>query len=227
MTADQPPLTTTDRTRVRRAPARATDDRAEAYAILDEGRVAHVGFVDQGAPVVIPMAYGRDGDRLLLHAARASRLARTLAGGAPVCVTVTLLDGMVLARSSFHHSMNYRSVAVLGTARPVEGEAEQRAALDVLVDHLVPERSREARAPNRVELRQTMVLALPIEEASVKRRAGGPIDDPEDLGLGVWAGTVPLRLVAGPAEPAPDVAAEARPPAALRVWDLRRPHPPP
>ncbi len=218
MPADLPPLTTTDRTRVRRAPARASDDRAEAYAILDEGRVAHVGFVSEGAPVVIPMAYGRDRDRLLLHAARASRLARTLAAGAPVCVTVTLLDGMVLARSAFHHSMNYRSVAVVGTAVPIAGEAERRAALDVLVDHLVPGRSAEARRANRAELRQTEVLALPIDEASVKRRTGGPVDDPEDLGLAVWAGVVPLTCVAGVAQPADDLVPGLPAPAALIQW---------
>ncbi len=218
MTTDLPPLTTTDRTTVRRAPARATDDRAEAYAILDEGRVAHVGFVSDGSPVVIPLAYGRDGDRLLLHAARASRLARTLAGGAPVCVTVTLLDAMVLARSTFHHSMNYRSVAILGTATAIEGEEEQRRALDVLVDHLVPGRAAEARPPNRAELRQTMVLALPIEEASVKRRTGGPIDDPEDLGLAVWCGVVPLRAIAGRPEPAGDLLPGSPLPVALAAW---------
>jgi nitroimidazol reductase NimA-like FMN-containing flavoprotein (pyridoxamine 5'-phosphate oxidase superfamily) len=201
-----PPLTTTDRTRVRRQPDRSRDDRAMAYSILDEGRVAHVGFAHDGQPFVIPMAYGRDGDRLLLHGAKASRLLRTTGGGVPVCVTVTLLDGLVLARSTFHHSMNYRSVVVMGTAERIEDDDERSRCLDVLVDHIVPGRSAEARGPNRVELRQTDVLTLPIDEASVKLRTGGPKDDPEDLDLPVWAGVLPLRLT--PGAPIPDEGVE-------------------
>jgi len=196
-------------------PARASDDRAAAYAILDEGRVAHVGLVEDGSPIVIPMAYGRDGDDLLLHGSRASRMARTLAAGAPVCVTVTLLDGMVLARSAFHHSMNYRSVVVLGTATPVVGEDAERAALDALVDHLVRGRSAEARPASRSELRQTMVLRVPVVEASVKVRCGGPVDDEDDLTLPVWAGHVPLRLVAGEPVPAAGLVDGALRPAAF------------
>jgi nitroimidazol reductase NimA-like FMN-containing flavoprotein (pyridoxamine 5'-phosphate oxidase superfamily) len=199
---DLTPLTTTDRTRVKRQPDRSRDDRALAYEILDEGLVAHVGFAQEGQPFVIPMAYGRDGDRLLLHGAKASRLIRTTGGGVPVCVTVTLLDGLVLARSTFHHSMNYRSVVIVGEARRVEGDDERRRALDVLTDHIVPGRTAEARVPNRVELRQTDVLALPIDEASVKLRTGGPKDEPEDMDLPVWAGVLPLALTAG--APVPD-----------------------
>jgi nitroimidazol reductase NimA-like FMN-containing flavoprotein (pyridoxamine 5'-phosphate oxidase superfamily) len=202
---DLEPLTTTDRTRIKRQPDRGSVERALAYEILDEARVAHVGFVHDGHPFVIPMAYGRDGDQLLLHGAKASRLLRTTGGGVPVCVTVTLLDGLVLARSTFHHSMNYRSVVVLGEARAVEGEEERCRALEVLTDHIVPGRSAEARGPNRVELRQTEVLAVPIDEASVKLRTGGPKDEPEDMDLPVWAGVVPLTLTAGAPEPDHDL----------------------
>jgi len=208
------PLTTTDRTRVKRQPDRSRDDRALAYEILDEGRVAHVGFAVDGSPFVIPMVYGRDDDRLLLHGAKASRLVRTTGAGIPVCVTVTLLDGLVLARSTFHHSMNYRSVVIMGEAHRVEDDDERGRCLDVLTDHILPGRSAEARGPNRVELRQTDVLVLPIEEASVKLRTGGPKDDPEDLDLPVWAGVVPLTVTAG--TPIPDDGVDGLPlPAAL------------
>jgi nitroimidazol reductase NimA-like FMN-containing flavoprotein (pyridoxamine 5'-phosphate oxidase superfamily) len=206
------PLTTTDRTRVKRQPDRSRDDRALAYEILDEGRVAHVGFAVDGSPFVIPMVYGRDDDRLLLHGAKASRLLRTTGGGMPVCVTVTLLDGLVLARSTFHHSMNYRSVVIMGEAHKVEDDDERCRCLEVLTDHIVPGRSAEARGPNRVELRQTEILALPIDEASVKLRTGGPKDEPEDLDLPVWAGVVPLTLSAG--APIPDDGVDGLPPPA-------------
>src|SRR4051812_47227782 len=184
-------------TTVKRLPARASYERDEAYAILDEGLIAHVGIAVDGQPFVIPMAYGRDGDRLLLHGSVASRLLRTLDTGAAVCVTVTLLDGLVLARSQFHHSMNYRSVVVLGTATRVRDAAAAEGALACIVDHIVPGRTGEARPGNDAELRKTTVLALPIEAASVKRRTGGPIDDDEDMDLPVWAGVVPIRLVLG------------------------------
>ena len=203
------PLTTTDRTRVKRQPDRSRDDRALAYEILDEGRVAHVWFAQDGHPFVIPMVYGRDGDRLLLHGAKASRLIRTTGGGVPVCVTVTILDGLVLARSTFHHSMNYRSVVIMGEATRVEGDEERCRTLDVLVDHILPGRSGEARGPNRVELRQTDVLVVPIDEASVKLRTGGPKDDPEDMDLPIWAGVLPLTLTAG--APIPDEGAAELP----------------
>lgn len=201
----EPELTATPRATVRRHPERATHERAAANAILDEGLVAHVGIVADGAPVVIPMAYGRDGDRLLLHGSVASRLMRDLSGGIPVCVTVTLLDGLVLARSAFHHSMNYRSVVVHGTARRIVDPVEAAAALGRFVEHLVPGRGAEVRASAPIEVRQTTVLEVPIEEATVKARRGGPIDDEADLDLPVWAGVLPLGLAAGAPIPAAEV----------------------
>lgn len=200
----------TRRTTVRRNAKRGVYDREVVHAILDAGLIAHVGFVHEGYPYVIPMSYARDGDRLLLHGAGGSRLMRTLAAGAPACVTVTLLDGIVLARSVFHHSMNYRSVVALGSATKLEG-AEKATALDALVEGLVPGRSREARAPDRSELAATMILAFPLDEVSAKSRSGPPADDPADVDLPIWAGTIPLALRAGPIEPAPDNAAELPP----------------
>lgn len=191
----------TDRTRVRRLPKRGAYDTATVHAILDEALLCHVGFVVDGAPVVIPTIHWRDGDTLYFHGSAASRMLRTLRGGVEACVTVTLLDGLVLARSAFHHSMNYRSVVVFGTAREVNGEEKLRA-LDSLVEHVVRGRSKEVRPGNDVELKQTLVLAMPIEEASAKIRTGGPVDDEEDYGLPVWAGVLPLRLT--PGEPIPD-----------------------
>lgn len=198
-------LTPTDRSTVRRLRERGSHDRSRIHAVLDEGLVAHVGISVDGQPFVIPMAYGRDGDRLILHGSVASRLLRGLTGGLPVCVTVTLLDGLVLARSAFHHSMNYRSVVVLGTATRLTDPERAAAALDVLVDHVVPGRSAEARRTSPAELRQTAVLELPIEEASLKKRTGGASDDDEDLALDVWAGVVPVDLVAGAPVPNGDL----------------------
>ena len=209
---------TTRRTTVRRNPKRGAYDREAVNAILDAGIVAHVGFVHEGQPYVIPMSYVRDGDRLLLHGAGGSRLMRTLASGAPACVTMTLLDGLVLARSVFHHSMNYRSVVALGSARKLEG-AEKAAALEALVEGLVPGRSREARGPDRAELSATMILAFPLDEASAKSRSGPPADDPADLELPIWAGTIPLALRAGPAEPAPDAGGIELPPSVRHYLD--------
>jgi nitroimidazol reductase NimA-like FMN-containing flavoprotein (pyridoxamine 5'-phosphate oxidase superfamily) len=205
----------TRRTTVRRNAKRGAYDREVVNAILDAGIVAHVGFVHEGQPYVIPMSYARDGDRLLLHGAGGSRLMRTLASGAPACVTVTLLDGIVLARSVFHHSMNYRSVVALGSATKLEG-AEKAAALETLVEGLVPGRSREARGPDRAELAATMILEFPLDEVSAKARSGPPADDPADLELPIWAGTIPLALRAGPAEPAPDARATDLPPSVER-----------
>jgi len=179
-----------------------SSERDAAYAVLDEGLVAHVGFVVDGQPFVIPMAYGRDGDRLLLHASVASRFARTLADGVPVCVTVTLLDGLVIARSQFHHSMNYRSVVVVGEARRITDPTEAEAALVTLVDHIIPGRSAEARPGNRVEHRRTAVLVVPLDSASLKVRSGGPTDEPEDIATGGWAGVIPLQIGVG--APVPD-----------------------
>lgn len=208
----------TRRTTVRRNAKRGAYDREVVNAILDAGIVAHVGFLHEGQPYVIPMSYARDGERLLLHGAGGSRLMRTLASGAPACVTVTLLDGIVLARSVFHHSMNYRSVVALGSAEKLEG-AEKAAALEALVEGLVPGRSREARAPDRAELAATMILAFPLNEVSAKARSGPPADDPGDLELPIWAGTIPLALRAGPAEPAPDAGGIAVPPSVRRYLE--------
>lgn len=208
----------TRRTTVRRNAKRGAYDREVVNAILDAGVVAHVGFLHEGQPYVIPMSYARDGHRLLLHGAGGSRLMRTLASGAPACVTVTLLDGIVLARSVFHHSMNYRSVVALGSAKKLEG-AEKAAALETLVEGLVPGRSREARGPDRAELAATMILAFPLDEVSAKARSGPPADDPADVELPIWAGTIPLALRAGPAEPAPDAGGIEMPPSVRRYLD--------
>ncbi|HET8798666.1 MAG TPA: pyridoxamine 5'-phosphate oxidase family protein [Thermoanaerobaculia bacterium] len=202
-------LPITDRTRVRRLPKRADYDSATIHAILDEALVCHVGFVVEGAPVVIPTIHWRQGDHLYFHGSAASRMLRSLRDGVEACVTVTLLDGLVLARSAFHHSMNYRSVVVFGKARVVEGEEKLRA-LDALVEHVIRGRSKEVRAANEIELKQTLVLALPIAEASAKIRTGGPIDDEEDYALPVWAGVLPLKLV--PQEPIADTGVTAEVP---------------
>ena len=195
------PLHPTDRTKVRRLPDRGTYDRAVIDEVIDEAYVAHVGFVLDGQPRVLPMTYGRDGDVLYLHGAVGNALLRA-SSDAEVCVTITLLDGLVLARSAFHHSMNYRSVVLLGMATKVEDEAAKRHAFDTIVEHVLPGRSEVARPSNESELRATLVLRLPIEEGSAKVRTGGPIDDDADMDLPVWAGIVPLRLT--PAEPIQD-----------------------
>lgn len=215
-----PDLQETPRSRVRRLPARGSRDRALIHAILDEGIVAHVGFVDRGSPFVIPMGYARQGDRLLLHGSSASRLMRLLAAGAEVSVCVTLLDALVLARSYFHHSMNYRSVVVLGRTAELSGP-EKRCALDVLLERLVPGRHGEARPPTARELRATRVAALPIVEATAKARSGPPADDEEDLELQHWAGLVPVRTSFGPPEPAPDLRAGIPTPAHAERYGRR------
>jgi uncharacterized protein len=203
MTATVPvdTLPVTDRTKVRRLGDRGRYDRETIHAILDEALVCHVGFVIDGAPVVIPTIHWREGDWLYFHGSAASRMLRSLKNGVEACVTVTLIDGLVLARSAFHHSMNYRSVVAFGTARVVEGDEKLRA-LDVLVDHVVRGRSKEMRPHKEIELKQTLVLALPLEEASAKIRTGGPVDDEEDYALPIWAGVVPLKLT--PGEPIAD-----------------------
>jgi uncharacterized protein len=190
------------RTRVQRLPNRGAYDRETIWAILDEGLVCHVGFVSDGQPFVLPTTHVRVGDQLYVHGAAANRMLTTLENGVPVCVTVTLLDGLVLARSAFKHSMNYRSVVVLGHARAVTEPAEKRKILSALVEHVMPGRSAQIRGPNDKELAATLVLALPLTEASAKIRRGPPVDDPMDLGLAVWAGELPLRL--RPLAPVPD-----------------------
>lgn len=186
------------RTRVRRHPERALYDRATIEGILDEGFVCHLGFSTPDGPVVLPTAYARRGADLYLHGAAANHTLRTIGDGAPVCLTVTLVDGIVLARSAFNHSINYRSVVVYGHAYEVRDAAEKRAALDAVVEHIVPGRTRDARGANEAELRATRVVRVVVDEASAKVRAGGPKDDPEDVAAGgVWAGHLPLRTTAG------------------------------
>lgn len=192
----------TERTRVRRRPDRGRYDAATVGAILDEGLVCHLGFCADGRPTVMPTLHVRIGDVVYLHGAPANHALGEAAGGLEVCVTVTLLDGLVLSRSAFHHSMNYRSVMVFGVAERVEGADEKRRALEALVEHVVPGRSAGTRAPSDAELRATLVLRLPIDEASAKVRAGGPVEDPADLPSRLWGGHIPIRLVGG--EPVPD-----------------------
>ena len=184
------------RTRVVREPERGVYDRAAAYRILDEGFICHVGFVVDGQPFVIPTGYGRAGDNLYIHGSAASRMLRRIDQGVPVCVTVTLLDGLVLARSIFNHSMNYRSVVVLGTAVAVADPKEKLEALRLLSEHILPGRWAESRQPNEREIKATLVMRLPITEFSAKVRQGPPIDDEEDYGFPTWAGVIPLEMIA-------------------------------
>ena len=195
-------FTPTERTQVRRLPKRGVYDKAQVHAILDEGRICHVGFVVDGQPFVIPTGYARSGDRIYIHGSAASRMMRASAAGVDVCVTVTLVDGFVLARSAFHHSMNYRSVVVLGRARLVTDADEKMEALRCFTNHVVAGRWEEVRQPTPVEMKATSVLALALEEVSAKVRTGGPVDDEEDYSLPVWAGVVPVRAELG--EPVPD-----------------------
>jgi len=189
-------FTPTERTQVKRLPKRGKYDRETVYGILDAGFVCHAGFCVDGQPYVIPTNYGRFGDTVYLHGSAASRMLRTLSEGVPVCVTVTLVDGLVLARSAFHHSVNYRSVVILGTARLVEDPAEKREALRLFTEHVMKGRWDEIRWPTEQELKATSVLALPLEEVSAKVRTGGPLDDEGDYTLPVWAGVLPLETVA-------------------------------
>ena len=188
-----------DRIRVRREPQRAPYDRETIEAILDEGVLCHIGFEIEGQPYVIPTLHARVGDKLYVHGSAASRMLKHTASGAPVCVTVTLFDGLVLARSVFNHSVNYRSAVVFGTATLVEGD-EKRDALRALTEQLAPGRWDEARQPSEQELKATWILSLPLDEASAKVRVGGPEDEPEDLALPVWAGVVPVHLAAEPSD---------------------------
>lgn len=193
---------TTGRTKIGRIPKRAVYDKAQVHAILDEGFLCHVGFVVDGQPYVIPTGYVRVGELIYLHGSAASRMLRRLDEGIAACVTVTLVDGLVLARSVFHHSMNYRSVVILGTARLVTERDEKVEALRSFANHIVPGRWEEARQPNEQELKSTSVLALPLKEVSAKIRTGSPLDEEEDYTLPVWAGVVPIRARIG--EPVPD-----------------------
>lgn len=186
------------RTQVKRVPDRGRYDTDVVHRILDEALVCHVGFVVDDHPVVIPTIHARHGDRLYLHGSPASRTLRALSNGIEVCVTVTLVDGVVLARSAFHHSLNYRSVVVFGTAQEVSGRAEKLAAFRTLVDHVVPGRWDSVRPPSEKEIRATLVLELPLGEASAKVRTGPPLDEEADYALPIWAGELPLHTVPGP-----------------------------
>lgn len=188
-----PELPIRERNRVRRVPKRGQYDKDTIHRILDEGLVCHVGLVEDGQPVVIPMNYARRDDTVILHGAPASRLVKYVQAGHPVCVTVTLLDGLVLARSVYHHSMNYRSVVVFGRGRLIEAEQEKLAALEVLTEHILPGRWQDARKPNRQELDATAVVSIAIESASAKVRTGPPADDEDDYQLPVWAGVLPIQ----------------------------------
>jgi nitroimidazol reductase NimA-like FMN-containing flavoprotein (pyridoxamine 5'-phosphate oxidase superfamily) len=209
----------TERTRVRRLPERAAYDRATVHAILDEGFLCHLGFVVDGQPYVIPTGYARVGDTVFLHGSTGSRLG--LRPGMDVCVTVTLVDGLVLARSAFHHSMNYRSVMAIGRTRPVTDPGEKEAALRALVEHIVPGRSDEVRGGDSRELAATAVLALPLAEVSAKVRTGPPKDDEPDYALPIWAGVLPLALT--PGEPAPDPVLDPSIPTPAHVASWSRP----
>ena len=208
------------RTRVIREPQRAVYDRDAVNHILDEGFLCHVGFVADGRPFVIPTSYGRDGDALYIHGSAASRMLRNLDQGIPVCITVTLLDGLVLARSIFNHSMNYRSVVILGTATLVDDPAEKLAALRVLSEHILPHRWDDVREPNEKELKATSVLTIPIDEFSAKVRVGPPVDDEEDYSFPTWAGVIPLEMT--PGAPIRDERCEKEFPAYLENYAHRK-----
>src|SRR6266516_2380906 len=197
---DRTRLSQTDRTRLHRLRERGRSDRAELYAVLDAGLICHLGVLVDGSPVVLPTGYGRTGDTLYLHGSSANR-SLLAADSRDVCVTVTHLDGMVCARAIFHHSMNYRSAVVFGTARLVSGEAAKLVGLRAVTEQLIPGRWEHSRPPSKKELAATAVLALPLDEASVKIRTGPPNDEPEDYELDFWAGVVPAALAFGPPEP--------------------------
>ncbi|HVS21503.1 MAG TPA: pyridoxamine 5'-phosphate oxidase family protein [Pyrinomonadaceae bacterium] len=205
-------LPQTVRTTLKRLPQRGVFDRELINQILDEGFICHVGFAVEGQPFVIPTGYARAGDKLYIHGSQASRMLRTLGQGIEVCVTVTLIDGLVLARSAFHHSMNYRSVVVFGRAMVVDDPREKLAALLALSEHIIPARWDDVREPNERELQLTTVLSMPLDEASAKVRTGPPLDDEEDYELPVWAGVIPLRLVANAPIPDSRLPAQTDPP---------------
>ncbi len=187
----------TKRTKLKRIPKRGNFERAAIYQILDEAFVCHVGFAANNLPFVIPTSFARIGDRLVIHGSAASRMMRALKEEIDVCVTVTLVDALVLARSAFHHSMNYRSVVVFGKAKIISDEREKYAALKAFTEHIVPGRWAEIRPPSKNELKGTTVLSLALTEASAKIRAGGPVDDEEDYEMDVWAGILPLGIEIG------------------------------
>jgi hypothetical protein len=208
----------TKRTRVYRKPGRGSYDRDLVHSILDEALVCHVGFVQDGQPYVIPTIHARDGETLYLHGANANRTLKALADGARCCVTATLVDGLVLARAALHHSLNYRSVMLLGTASEVTEADEKQRALRLVVEHIAQGRSEEVRGPSEVDLRSTKVLSMGIEEASAKVRTGPPIDDDEDLDLPYWAGVLPLVGGTGDPVSAPDLNGDPPVPEHVLRW---------
>ncbi|MGK7924580.1 MAG: pyridoxamine 5'-phosphate oxidase family protein [Spirulina sp.] len=214
----------TSRTKIRRVPKRGNYDRETIYQILDEGLICHVGFIANHQPFVIPTAYGRIDDRLYIHGSPASRMLKTLREGVEVCLTVTLLDGLVLARSAFHHSLNYRSVVAFGTATVVDNEAEKLTALRAFTDHIIRDRWQDVRSPNPKELAGTLVLSLPLNEASAKMRSGPPIDDEADYDLPVWAGELPLSLQPSPSIPDPRLSANLDIPDRVKNYHRGNPH---
>ena len=195
-------LPRTPRNTLKRLPKRGSHDRETINQILDEGFICHVGFAIEGQPFVIPTGYARVGDRLIIHGSQASRMLRALKTGIDACINVTLIDALVLARSAFHHSMNYRSVVILGRATLIDEREEKLEALFALSEHMIPGRWQEVRKPSEAELQQTTVLSLPIEEASAKIRSGPPLDDEEEYAMDVWAGVLPMRMIAE--NPLPD-----------------------
>lgn len=206
-------FTKTERTTLKRLPKRGVYDHKLVYGILDEGFICHVGFAVDGRPFVIPTGYARVDDQLYIHGSQASRMLRTVAQGVDVCVTVTLVDGLVLARSAFHHSMNYRSVVIFGRASTVEQREVKLAALLAFSEHVIPGRWDGVRAPNEQELKATTVLSLPLVEVSAKVRTGPPLDEEEDYAMSIWAGVLPLHLVAGEPIGDPRLPEEIEPPA--------------
>lgn len=211
-------FTPTPKTTLKRLPERGDFDRQTVYQILDEALVCHVGFAVDGQPFVIPTSYGRIGDTLYIHGSAASRMMRSLKGGIPVCVTVTLMDGLVLARSAFHHSINYRSVVIFGNAELIEDEQGKLAAMAALTEHIVPGRWAEVRPPTAQELKATTVLALPLVEVSAKARTGPPKDDEEDMDIPVWAGVLPMQITTGAPINDPDLTVNPDPPAYIRDY---------
>ncbi len=215
-------FTPTNKTTLKRLPDRGAFDKATVYAILDEGFICHVGFVVEGQPFVIPTGYGRTGDELYIHGSAASRMLRSIEKGVPVCVTVTLVDGLVLARSAFHHSINYRSVVILGTASMVTDEEEKMRALITISENIIPNRWDAVRPPNASEMKATSVLRLPLVEASAKIRTGPPIDDDEDYLLPIWAGVLPFELTARAPVTDPNSKVEAAIPEHVLHYSKRR-----
>jgi uncharacterized protein len=211
--------TPTERTQVKRRSQRGHYDRETVNRILDEAFLCHVGFIAEGRPVVIPTAYGRDGDRIYLHGAPLNRTLRSMADGLDVCVTVTLIDGLVLARSAFHHSLNYRSVVIFGRAREVKERAAKQRALRVFTDHVIRGRWEQVREPDAQETDATMVVELPLEEVSAKIRSGPPIDDEADMSLPVWAGVLPMAVVTGTPMADPQMAEGVEVPEYVRGYE--------